>query len=512
MTGWGGSGGNEGGAAAVCVVTPGALDALPPCHGDVPTHESYQWTKKWSYPVLGDTGDTIWNIPLVANLTDDNGDGVINLCDVPDIVIVRLDYQSVDPKYELHLVSGADGQGAMLNYPDLTASLPAIADLDADGTPEIVAMNRFGHVVALSPQGDVLWESDVEVFDPVGVYGPDPTEEQVRNAKFVHNSPIAIHDLDSDGSPEILAGMTVLDATGELLFQDPTNGAELDVIFAPPVRPTALDLDGDGLLEVLFGHVTYNHDGTERWRLALTTASPHPIDIDRDGIPELLMTSIEGLTLVSAEGGVLWGPARPPQDAVPPLFDCWAPAAAVVDFGSDGVAEAVVNSCEHRMIVTPTLGGPLVQRAEPTVISTILGAPGIAGNAFDFRGTGPDWLAADHHALEIYASVDGAMQWTVGTGWGGGGWYPVVVDVDNDGSADLLIRDGASRGHADQLHVYEDAMKRPSPTRRIWNQWNYWVTNIREDAIVPQHPVMPWTRDAYRVQARLGCAERPLPD
>ncbi len=42
-----------------------------------------QWT--WTGP-NGEAYSIV--TPLVANLTDDNGDGAIDLCDIPDVVVV----------------------------------------------------------------------------------------------------------------------------------------------------------------------------------------------------------------------------------------------------------------------------------------------------------------------------------------------------------------------------------------------------------------------------------------
>src|SRR5690606_38045118 len=138
----------------------------------------------------------------------------------------------------------------------LSAIQPAIADLDDDGVPEVLAVTNQGYPIALRADGSTIWESPVQVYEP----GP--------NAHwYLHQSAIAVHDLDADGSPEILVGLTVLEANGDLVFRDPTQADEFGFepeIFYLWIRPTAADLDGDGTLEVLFGYVTYNADGTER--------------------------------------------------------------------------------------------------------------------------------------------------------------------------------------------------------------------------------------------------------
>jgi hypothetical protein len=46
--------------------------------------------------------------PLVANLTDDNGDGAIDLCDIPDVVAVATNGVS-DPGRHIYVLDGATG-------------------------------------------------------------------------------------------------------------------------------------------------------------------------------------------------------------------------------------------------------------------------------------------------------------------------------------------------------------------------------------------------------------------
>ena len=62
--------------------------------------------------------------------------------------------------------------------------------------------------------------------------------------------------------------------------------------------------------------------------------------------------------------------------------------------------------------------------------------------------------------------------------------------------------------------VYEDSQKRWIPTRRIWNQHAYHVSNVREDGTIPAHPKPSWLnlntfRTNAEVQAGQNCAPAP---
>ena len=66
--------------------------------------------------------------------------------------------------------------------------------------------------------------------------------------------------------------------------------------------------------------------------------------------------------------------------------------------------------------------------------------------------------------------------------------YPLIVDVDNDDSAEIVVtaNNYRSRTRQDQgLRVLRDQQSRWVRTRRIWNQHTYHVTNINEDGTIP---------------------------
>jgi len=445
----------------------------------------FNLVEKWSAPVPWYWLDASIT---VANLTDDNGDGRIDLCDMPDLLVFTKPYR-FPGEMKLTVLSGNDGSELPFDQPAgaLSSLAPAIADLDADGVPEILVANAEGHTLALTPTGEVLWESSVDVLGFLDAWA----------------SAFAVHDLDGDGSPEILVGFTVLDAHGNLLFADPTQGSEFDGTLQTTyaLRPTAVDLDGDGQLEVLLGYVTYSATGEELWRLDTGPGWAQPGDFDGDGVPEILFTNPEGVWLISATGEILWGPLRPPDEAEPPREFCWSRPAALADLDGDGLPEAIMNTCDKRFVAKIRLEGIEILASEAVPITTLFATPAKGSTAFDFRGTSPDWLAFDHTSLALHDGFGAVAQEfsTSGTGIN----IPIVADVDNDGSADIVIYDTAAR----RVRVYEDAEHRPSPARRIWNQWNYWGSNVREDATIPAHPPMPWqTHNTFRTQLRRGVA------
>jgi len=517
-----GSGGGTGGAAAkVCAVPEGALDASPPCSGqDATPLDSFELVPKWTYQPPPNVYFS--SVPLVANLTDDNADGHIDLCDVPDVLISAAfwsapnDPRAPAPIEKLLILSGADGSLERIIDPvPFGGGEAAIGDLNGDGVPEIVTKTIEGRVVALSPDGAVVWTSEAEVFDPLGVAagGPDPPLEDMLRAWHVHLSPAAIHDLDGDGSPEVLMGMTVLEADGSLRFQDPLQGAELGIEVYGSVEPLAFDLDGDGRLEILFGHVTYNAEGLELWRVnGVTTSHAAAGNFYGDGNIEVFLASNEGFTLVDASGQVVWGPIPVPGEEDQPS-DCWHGDPQTADLDGDGAAEILFDTCRRRLVIKVDALGPTVVRDElatsnPTFPEYRLHL-GQSATAFDFLGLGPDWVAYHADRLDVFRGSTTMPLISRTVAAADGPMVPVIADIDNDGSADLVLREGLP--DSVKLVAYEDSRHRHSPARRIWNQRSYSAGAIREDAKVPTRAVMPWEtpEQLWMAQGRVACA--PLP-
>ncbi len=67
---------------------------------------------------------------------------------------------------------------------------------------------------------------------------------------------------------------------------------------------------------------------------------------------------------------------------------------------------------------------------------------------------------------------------------------------------------------APPLQVLRDKLDRWIPARRIWNQHTYHVTNVREDATIPQFEPKSWQQlNTFRTQAQIssGGICQPIP-
>ena len=447
---------------------------------------------KWSYSPASPRTLATHALPLVASLTDDDGDGRVDLCDMPDVVVME--------RHELGsgrllLLSGDRGVGTPLSGEALRMdTLPAIADLNLDGTPEIIAESTDAGLIALSPRGEVLWRGDF-----------------VRGAPGDGCEAIAVYDLDADGQPELLAGDRVFDRLGRLRFEVPSyvGNAGVQQIFGPPDggfyvlddaganttgsppvcrAPSAADLDGDGQLEALFGHVTVDALGAVRWghRDGTFISGLQTANLDHDPEPELLTAGPTPPRVLDARGN--------DQTSFLPGPNVIG-YSTVEDFDGDGRADIASAGYGTHVFVAPGQNAGVL--FEVAVGRSAVGA-------FDFRGVGRA-QAIVFGDVSYIVDIPTMRRDPLGVAppVGGSGLltHPVVADADNDGSADLLVI--AELGGVPTLVVYEDAARAWVGTRRIWNQAAYHITNVEEDGTIPRRPMQHWkTFNTFRSNAQ----------
>ncbi|MDX9722814.1 MAG: VCBS repeat-containing protein, partial [Myxococcota bacterium] len=218
--------------------------------------------------------------PSVANLTDDNGDGVTDENDIPDIVFTSFNYaiHGCCDKGVIRIVDGRCNPDGSMNtiatldqvWIDNSGGI-ALGNLDPasevdERNPEIVAVFRLGGTIAYKRAS-----SDGSAW-----------VEMWRNSSYLNNTYTrggtqpSLADLNGDGAPEVLIGNVVLNGqTGELIWDGKlTVGATAGVgnnAFLGPMS-TAADLDLDGLPEVIAGNTVYDGlTGAEKWTYTYTS-------------------------------------------------------------------------------------------------------------------------------------------------------------------------------------------------------------------------------------------------
>ncbi len=485
-----------GGVANICKVQDEGQDnVLPTCEEKAPA-ESFtpqiQW--EWTGPASqGGFANGSFATPLVGNFNDDNNDGAIDLCDIPDVivsVIDTLDFAGLGltSKGTLYMLRGDTGAQELTFQSQIdTFVYPAFGDIDNDGLPEVIAADPTGHIMAFENDGSVKWVGDL------GGYLTTFSSAQCTT--------VAIYDLDGDGNPEILMGWEVFDNAGHRLWGDPTNAAEFDGTYWC-VTPTAADLDGDGKLEVLMGHETFHADGSTYWKLpGFTPAHPQVANLDDDPEPEVFLTNQDGITVVEHNGSIKFGPVRPTDPN--PAPNCWGKPAVVHDFDGDGKADIAAATCSDYSVYKVTPSG-----VTPTWINNVQDFSGLAtATAFDFLGDGvAEAIYADETNAYVFDGVTGETKLSSPRQSGTLIEYPVVADIDNDGSAEIVYVSNYLDGtNGVTVTVLKDAQDRWIPARRIWNQYSYHVTNVREDGTIPKVMKKSWqATNTFRTNSQIS--------
>ncbi|NVB40546.1 VCBS repeat-containing protein [Pseudenhygromyxa sp. WMMC2535] len=459
-----------GGMPPSCEVPEGELDAVPECEQSA-VAGSFEPDLQWAW-----TGEDLHvnaiTTPLVANLTDDNEDGAVDLCDIPDIVVMTHEGVSNNPE-RLWVLDGATGEVHWDLDLGLTFSqTPAIGDVDDDGLPEIVAGTASNELVIISHDGLV--------------------QSQVAIAWLSsYRTSFGLADFDNDGDVEIYLGNALLSHEGEVIFRksdEPLNYYHASV---------AADLDADGDLELVVGRSAFHHDGSVYYQHEDIEASHAQVgDLDGDGLPEVLLSGQAGLSLLEHDGSQTFVHQTPGGDL--PVSNNWRRPAAIHDFDGDGFAELAVSSADHYNVIEGDFS--LVWQAE---VADLTGSAG--GTAFDFLGDGSaEAIYGDESSLFIFDDL-GQVLLEVPRLSRTTTEYPVVADVDNDGSAELVVvsESDLDPDGSPTVQVIRDVEDRWVPARRIWNQHAYHVTNVREDGTIPQHEPPHWEQlNTFRTQAQ----------
>jgi hypothetical protein len=482
----------------ICHVQKGTSTGnAPTCSKPAAPPNSFSPVTKWTWtapvsPTSTNQGSMV--IPLVAEMVDTNGDGQVDLCDTPSVIVTIYGGAPHAPGL-IYMLAGDTGHVQAVFDGMVDASVtPALGDIDGDGLPEVIANDPTGHLVAYDHMGHIKWTSP-----NVGTYFAD---------LYQYCSAIAIFDLDGDGKPEIIDGFEVLDNQGNHLFSyDPTMTSWAGSYYCP--APTAADLDGDGLPEVIFGNAAYHHDGSLYWSIDAPPGQPQVADFDGDGIPEVFVAGENGLVVLSHDGKQIIGPTQSFDPGV--SSTCWSKPGAVGDFDGSGHPSIMDGSCGHFGVWHVALGDAGTTAGLTLAWDQPISDPsGIASStAFDFLGRGfADAVYGDEAHLWVYDGDTGALELQGNRSSGTLIEYPVVADVDNDGSADIVVVSNSGGGsggtYTNTVEVFQDAQKRWAPTRRIWNQHAYSVTNVNEDGTIPAHMTPSWTYvNTFRMNAQI---------
>jgi hypothetical protein len=457
--------------------TDDGAEASDACRLPAPTDEAVALNLACDIPLQGGGFDPVvewkWGDhhfcgPAVAGQTiDSNANGRLDDDDLPLLFL----YRNADV-----VALWGDGSGVAWeadgNYGDYDGGL-ALGDLDGDGWQELVTANNSAVCALDARDGSEKWCSvDLgDGIDPNGINYP------------------AIADMDGDGQAEVILGSKILSSTGAVIGSGKLGKGgtpwddNADVTYG--VLSAVVDLDGDGVQEVVTGSAAYDLDGNTVWENGGLDGFVAVADFDLDGQGEIIKTSGTKLYGMESDGTEVWGPIDFAIDEAgylgPPAID---------DLDGDGTPELVVSS--YNRLVALRWGGETMWTAE---IEDFSGSAGPV--LFDFEKDGfPEVLYADEVAVRFFSGLDGSLKFLSHAHASDTLFEtPIVADIDGDDQVEIVVGHCSGDAEIGAITVYGDAGESWPPGRKTWNQHTYHISNVGDLGHVPAAYASNWLTD-----------------
>lgn len=265
---------------------------------------------------------------------------------------------------------------------------PVFLDYNADGLLDLVVGNSSFYLPANEKAPRIyLFENTGTATSPkFNLVDDDYLEFSQYGGSSITGPSPTFGDLDNDGDLDILIG----DKSGALFYGENTAGVG---------NPVA------------FGNLQYEYMGLDIGQNAV----PQIVDLDRDGLPDIIAGGRRGLVSYFPNGGTQNEPFFLPN----------------IDSGTpDGDNIIVLGNIDTKL-------GNFIGRAAPVIL--------------DFDGEYHIFTGSLQGSMMHYSNIDGNIQgdFTLETDYFGGiregaNTHPAIADIDNDGILEIVI--GNERG------------------------------------------------------------------
>ena len=373
--------------------------------------------------------------------------------------------------------------------------------------------------------GTLIWTSNA-------LYGVAGSTEYAVNVGFA--------DFNQDGYPEVYVRNKIFDASTGILLATATGGTNAGAVWTHHSNntghklssPIAADVTGDSKMELILGNEIYKVDITNRTGTGgnsivreKTVTPPSPaiadgfaqaIDFNKDGYLDILIVTRSNATISGTVAGYVWDVHNNAVSTPFSIATNWAGVSfpLVADVNSDGELEILIQagvsgdakkySCYKYDATAMTFS--LLWRYDSNENTFSNGA-----TLFDFNQDGKNEIlisdqvkiaivnaSGTHHVSGLptgpYAMA--ALNYGQTTVM----QYPVVADVDADGSAEIILV-GAPGGVSSTVGVLSileshNEANPWAPARKVWNQYAYNSLNVNEDLTIPRYPITSAARFA----------------
>ena len=442
-----------------------------------------------------------YNTPITGDL---DGDGI------PEIIGKRCvgASQATGGAFpDLLIVDGSTGQvEAIINTPAMRYMMdaPAIADVDLDGYPEIFiqASSHIDNSVYTDGNifnGDVRRRILCYGFDGTNYVEKWMSDEVVGINTLEDGNTINIADFDQDGVAEVYVQNMIFNAvTGQLIVSGGEIGhrgmktfAGAQSVLRASSFPVAVDVLPDAAcancagLELVAGGMVYGVNLSninpqltiERTAPGVEDGWTSIADIDQDGDLDAVVTgnADDGST------GIIYAWDLQTNDLLYDVFTVttnsgFIAQVNIADFDGDEKLEIGVCTPFNYRVLKPVNNQWTVDWS----ITTDDWSGQTGSSVFDFNNDGASEVVyRTETELLILNGTNGAQLASAPCISGTRVEYSVVVDVDADGATEILC------SCANELKSFGSGGTPWISTRKLWNQHQYFNTNINDDLRIP---------------------------
>ncbi len=477
----------------ICDIPDGAeIGKCVPVHSDpeacfnIPKFEAITPKIKWHYTTPSTpTATGVVSTPIVIDLTHDG---------IPEVVFT-------DNNFTVTALNGTSGEPFAVTgefiynkHNDISA-----ADIDNDGEIEVLVPSASTKAAETGLYILNLVKDDAGYKWQKKAYIPVPLADLTQSTQYWADLHPTIADIDADGIPEIVTTRGIAKGNDLTKWQCTMKIGQYHAWYH--YMFAVADLDQDGLHEIIADkiydtgcQVISNESTSAGWGYAAVADILPSTDEEGELVPEIVRVKGDS----STSGGVgVWKVYK--KDGVLTEKKVWAVTnpgggggnPVIADFNGDGLNEIGVAGATKYVVFNGQTGEVIWSAKTDDDSSFRTGS-----SVFDFEADGKaEVVYRDQQKIRIYNGSDGAELWSDLSTSGTVIDYPLIVDVDGDGQTEIVITSelkGSFPHDRLGITVYADTYGKWVPTRKIWNQHSYHVTNINDDGTVPKREEANW--------------------
>ncbi len=452
-------------------------EAIPECRDLTSSNFQPKLDFTWSSSSNFPTFDQVMSSPSVGDI---NGDGF------PEIAFTTYaggNYFSthkgvlrvIDGKSRAEIISiGSDSISPSASV------APLLIDIDRDGKGEIIFPHyKNNEIVALNYNGTLRWK--VATSYAYNCYGGLSAADFNKDGKaeIIKNGEVLFEQKNLDGSYTVNVVKYKNNGSGCSHFAMNLNSGEGSMSI----------IDSTGVYFISNGSFTFKFlVNNLTCELLGCSAAAADVDPNYPG-KEIIYTGFGTFRIYSSEGRILVDKNLTDQN---PEDQCIYQGNPIVGGGTATIGEFDGNKsttefaiATGRSLTIYDKAGNKIAGASTKDCSSL--STGVT--SFDFNGDGkPEILYADEEKFRVYQYNTSARKldviWEVINTSGTLHEYPVVVDLNQDFSPEIIVVSNSlfvpagTGNNGLRIFTAPSADQKWMPTRNIWNQHNYFISNV----------------------------------